>query len=187
MHIWKQNKINKNLKKRKDIPFLHKIFPGDLEPCDQDGLIAQVSGSQPFLSFKSHERPGLSSLAGTSSVLCDSSCRRKQNSPRRPAPVWCHGWLFVNLAQVVRGWKNCQWMASGLVCRAFPWLLITGGSSPLWAVSSLAGGPWLYKKGNWAGQRKQASKRYYSMVSASVPFSRFLPWMSTLVSQEGRL
>lgn len=39
-----------------------------------------------------------------------------------------------------------------------------------------AGGPELYRKAGWVNQEKQVSKQSSSAVSASAPFSRFLPW-----------
>lgn len=42
-----------------------------------------------------------------------------------------------------------------------------------------ADGPGCDKKADWASYEKQASKQQFSMASASVPFSKFLPCLSS--------
>lgn len=55
-----------------------------------------------------------------------------------------------------------------------------GKASLPWVVPLLGRGPELYKEGSRAGQGEQASKQRSLMLSASVPASRFLPWVPSL-------
>jgi hypothetical protein len=73
----------------------------------------------------------------------------------------------------------------GLWTGAFNWFMIEVGEPDHcgW-YRPWAGGPGLHKKTVWASHREQEPKQPFSMASASVPASRLLLWLSSLLNYD---
>ena len=77
------------------------------------------------------------------------------------------------------GKRNLNWDNTSSLGKsvAFSCLMIyVGGLGYCGVCQSWIGGPGLYKKAMWASQ-EQESEQHSFMVSASIPNSRFLPWL----------